>query len=216
MKKLLLGLVLVAPLSVAAKPASVDLEPANIDLEDQASLQRGASVFVNSCMGCHSVQYMRWDRVARDIGISTAQLERYLRTTGERPGDLMQVAMSAEQGEAWFGIAPPDLSLVARSRGADWIYNFLLGFYPDADRPHGVNNRVFPDTAMPHVFSSLETSVDAAEYRRTVRDVTNFLAYVGEPAQLQRRGLGSGVLAFLAVFFVFSYLLKREYWKDVH
>lgn len=243
MRRLLLGLLAIAPLTAFAADPLVPLEHADIDVADQKALQRGASLFVNSCMGCHSVQYMRWDRVGRDIGITVDQLRDYLQTTGERPGDPMHIAMDPADGERWFGLAPPDLTLTARSRGPDWVYSFLLSFYVDDSKASGVNNLVFPDTAMPHVLADLqglqravyrdgatdddepviaglelasEGSLSPDEYRRAARDITTFMSYLGEPAQLERHGLGAMVLLFLLIFFVFAFLLKREYWKDVH
>lgn len=238
MKRLTIVLALCAPLAaLAATESAVEFEPANIDVTDQRSLQRGAGLFVNGCMGCHSVKYMRWGRVASDLGISETQLAEFLQTTGDAPGDTMTVAMRAADAEVWFGLAPPDLSLTARSRGADWVYNFLLNFYLDDSKATGVNNMVFPDTSMPHVLWDLqglqraefdgdghfvgyetvrEGSMDPAEYRRAVRDITAFMSYVAEPVQAQRRGLGGLVIAFLLGFLVLAYLTKREYWKDVH
>ncbi|MEX0901028.1 MAG: cytochrome c1 [Gammaproteobacteria bacterium] len=243
MKRVIFGLLLVAPLTAfAASESVIPLEPANIDINDQRALQRGAGLFVNSCMGCHSVKYMRWNRVATDIGITEDQLREFLQTTGDAPVDQLRIAMRAEDAERWFGIAPPDLSLTARARGTfdvsgtDWVYNFLLSFYVDDTKTTGVNNLVFPETAMPHVLSDLqglqravfedgqfvrfeqvrEGSMDADEYRRAARDITTFMSYLAEPVQAERRALGTMVILLLLVFLVLAYLTKREYWKDVH
>ncbi|MCA1798628.1 MAG: cytochrome c1 [Xanthomonadaceae bacterium] len=241
-RKLAIAICVVLPVTVFAADPLVPLERANVDVTNRAALQRGAALFVNNCMGCHSAQYMRWNRVAADIGISEEMLAQYLQVTGERPGDQMRIAMPAADAEGWFGLAPPDLSLVTRSRGTDWVYSFLLTFYVDDTQPLGVNNLTFPMTGMPHalwemqglqraVFSEpadggvptfdrfeqvTEGSVSPDEYRRAVRDITAFLAYVGEPVRAERQSLGMLVVFFLLVFFGFAYMLKREYWKDVH
>ncbi len=243
MKRVIFGLLVVAPFAAfAASESAIPLEPANIDVADQRALQRGAGLFVNSCMGCHSAKYMRWNRVAKDIGITEDQLTEFLQTTGDGPGDQLRVAMRADDAERWFGITPPDLSLTARSRGTfdvsgtDWVYNFLLSFYVDDSKATGVNNLVFPETAMPHVLSDLqglqravfeegqfvrfeqvrEGTLSAEEYRRAARDITTFMSYLAEPVQAERRALGTMVILFLLVFLVLAYLTKREYWKDVH
>ena len=236
MKRLLLALLLAVPYAAVAAESGADLEPVTIDVTDRQALQRGAGLFVNSCLGCHSVKYMRWSRVAQDLGLTEDQLLKYLQTTGEKPSDAMLTAMRSEDAAKWFGIAPPDLSLTARSRGADWVYNFLLNFYVDDARATGVNNRVFPDTAMPHVLSDLqglqrpvmedghftgyelvrEGSMDPDEYRRAVRDIATFMSYLSEPVQAKRSAVGTMVILFLLVLLVLAYLTKREYWKDVH
>lgn len=237
MRNLLLIMTLVMPLHAFAADPLVPLEPANVNLENKAALQRGASLFVSYCMGCHSAKYMRWQRVAEDIGITVEQLDAYLRVTGDQALDPMRIAMPADDAAGWFGIAPPDLTLVARSRGVDWVYNYLLTFYVDESRPLGVNNLVFPDVSMPHAMWELqglqravfdddgaferfervtEGSMSPDEYRRAARDLTTFLAYLGDPVKVERESLGIKVIFFMLVFLVFAYLMKREYWKDVH
>jgi ubiquinol-cytochrome c reductase cytochrome c1 subunit len=211
-------------------------------VSNTASLQRGATNFVNYCISCHSLKYMRFERMARDLNIPLAQLQATLIPTGAKPTDYMLSGFPAADAEAWFGRAPPDLSLVARSRGTDWVYRFLKGFYVDASRPSGTNNLVLDGASMPAVLSDLEGvkaavfGADAghggkmverfdmvAEGRMTpeqfdgfVRDTVNFLDYVGDPAQVERRSIGLWVVLFLAVFTVFAWMLKKEYWKDVH
>ena len=246
MKKYLLSvLLLVAPALVAASGGGVHLDKANIDPTNKESLQRGARTFVNYCMGCHSAKYQRYNRLGRDLGISDEDIIDNLMFTGERTGDLMDIAMTKEMGKKWFGAAPPDLTLVARVRGTDWLYTYLRTFYQDDSRPFGVNNRVFSKVGMPNVLWELqgtqkavyETVVDddgreyqvlegveleeagsqtPAEFDRTVRDLVNFLAYMGEPIKLERQSLGIKVMLFLFVFFIVAYLLKKEYWKDIH
>lgn len=243
-----IGFGLAAALAFAAAPAlassATALAPAGYDLENQPSLQRGAKYYVNYCLGCHSLNYVRYNRVGADLGIGDEQL-RSLMFTADKPTGMMRIAMDRYDGERWFGRSPPDLSLTARARGGDWIYNYLRSFYLDPKRPFGVNNVLLPGASMPHVLAELqgyqraeyraefdllgneqqvfdkfvpvsEGKLDRAEYDAVARDLANFLVYVSEPAQLKRMHLGFGVLFFLAVLFLLSYFLKREYWKDVH
>jgi len=214
-----------------------------------SSLQRGARNFMNYCSGCHSLKYERYSRLAEDLKIPNDQRDKYLVRPGDKPTDYIKTSMPEKDATEWFGKAPPDLSLVARSRGPDWIFNFLTTFYADpTSRQTGVNNLQFPGTAMPHVLASLQGvqtavwrnvettgedgkpvvtrefkifepgvpgSVTAQQYDDFVRDTVNFLQYVGDPAQLQREGLGIWVVLFLLTFTGIAYLLKKEYWKDV-
>lgn len=242
MKKLLLILGLFLPTLVMANEG-VQLERAPIDPNNQASLQRGAKVFVNYCLSCHSAAYMRYNRMA-DIGLSDAQIKANLLFAGEKVGDTMTVAMPKKDAKAWFGAAPPDLSVEARARGADWLYGYLRGFYRDDTRPTGWNNTVYEKVAMPHILWQLqgqqilkvEEKVDArgikteahtlvldkpgsmspAEYDATIADLVNYLVYMGEPAKNQRLQLGLIVLLFLGLLFVVTYYLKKEFWKDIH
>ncbi len=247
MKKQLLAMVLlVSPaFALAAGGPGVPLDDANIDPTNKNSLQRGARTFVNYCMGCHSAKYQRYNRLARDLGISEGALIKNLMFTGEKVGDQMDIAMTRAMGKKWFGAAPPDLTLVARVRGADWLYTYMRTFYEDKSRPFGVNNLVFDNVGMPNVLWELQglqkpvykTVTDdeghehqtlerielvepgtqsPEEFDRTIRDLVNFLVYMGEPIKLERQSLGIKVLLFLIVFFVVAYLLKKEYWKDVH
>lgn len=215
------------------------------DVSNQASLQRGARTFVNYCLSCHSASAMRYSRLAKDLELSEQVVESNLMFPTDKIGGTMRVAMRPEQAEQWFGVVPPDLSVMARAKGSDYIYSFLLSFYPDDSKATGVNNLAFPDTAMPHVLWELQgwqqpvydTEVDQRgkkhqvfvgfetvspgalteqEYRETVSDLVNFLVYLGEPAQLVRYKIGFWVIAFLLVFLVVVYQLKKEYWKDVH
>ena len=234
----------VPALSLGAS-AGAQLQKAHTDVANAASLQRGARNFVNYCLGCHSAKYVRYSRLAADLGLSEAQVIENLMFTGERVHDTMQTTLQPELAARWFGTAPPDLTLIARSRGTDYVYTFLKSFYLDPKRPTGVNNLVLPGTSMPHVLWKLQGyqaavydgESDAAhetvhkkfkgfeiaepgtltpqEYDRFVLDTVNFLEYIGEPMQLKRRSLGFQVLAFLLVFFLLAFLLKKEYWKDV-
>ena len=219
------------------------LENANIDLRDQASLQRGAKYFVNYCMGCHSIKFFRYERM-QDFGLTKEQIkENLLFDKSKKVGAVMDINLPAAAAAEWFGTAPPDLSLTARRRhgGGDWIYTYLKGFYKDDSRPFGVNNTIFPNVGMPHVLVELQGVQEAEietdehgnkhvkslkvvepgklspeEYDQVARDLANFLTWVSEPVKLKRQQLGIWVMIFLAIFFVISYLLKKEYWKDVH
>lgn len=216
---------------------------ANNDVANLASLQRGARNFVNYCQGCHSAKYVRYNQLARDLGITEKQVIDNLMFGAARPTDTMDIAMRPADGQRWFGMAPPDLSLMARSKGPDYIYNFLRSFYLDKSRPTGVNNIMLPNAAMPHVLWELQGQQEAKfeevqhggaaqvvfagfepvspgtltpkAYDEFVRDTVNFLDYIAEPMKLKRQSLGILVVAFLLVFGLFAYLLKLEIWKDV-
>ena len=186
---------------------NVHLEHANIDPTDQASLQRGAKYFVNYCLSCHSAGYARYNRVGQDLGLTDDQVSDNLIFTtdesGERTkvGSLMFVNMTDEYGAQAFGARPPNLTLVARSRGVDWLYTYLKTFYLDDSRPLGVNNLTFPNVGMPHA---------------VVTDLVNFLHYLGEPAKQTRLTMGKWVIGFLVILLILAILLKKEYWRDVH
>ena len=239
---------LLLPSLATAEERGYPLDKAPIDMANQASLQRGAKYFVNYCQGCHSLKYMRYSRMASDLHIPEEQLRTYLILTGDKPGDYMLSSMPAADSETWFGKTPPDLSLIARSRGADYLYRFLKTFYADPSRQSGANNLQLANAAMPAVLSSLEGvkravfvnresivggkpvtekvfdhfemvspgAMDAAQFDAFVRDTVNFLDYVGEPAQATRVDIGVWVVLFLLVFTWLAWLLKHEYWKDVH
>ncbi|WP_407951162.1 cytochrome c1 [Permianibacter fluminis] len=208
------------------------LEHANIQPDNLKSLQNGAALYVNYCLGCHSLEHQRYQRMATDLHFDTDVVIQNLMFTGDKIGEQMKIAMRKDDAAKWFGTPPPDLTLVARSRGADWIYTYLKGFYKDDKRPYGVNNTVFPNVGMPHVLQSLQGlqtrtdeghlelatpgKLNAEEYDNTVRDLVNFLNYVGEPIKAERRFVGVFVVLFLLFFFGVAYLLKKEYWKDVH
>jgi len=207
---------------------------------DTASLERGARDFAGYCRGCHALKYMRYSRLADDLQITPAQLQKYLLPAGAKASDYITSPMPAADAQTWFGKVPPDLSLMARERGDDYLYRFLTTFFSDPSRTTGANNLQLASVAMPDVLSSLEGvkvavfrtenkqqvfdhfvqvapgSLSREEYLGTVRDIVNFLDYVGEPAQVQRRSLGVKVVLFLLAFTALTYLLKREYWKNIH
>ena len=191
------------------------LDHANTDISDTASLQNGAKLFMNYCSGCHAIGFMRYNRIAQDLNLSDSLVAEHLMFAGEKPGETITTAMPKEGAAKWFGGTPPDLSLVARSKGTDWIYTYLRGFYEDDSKVFGVNNKVLENASMPDVLWSLKEGRPEAEFDQDIRDITNFLDYVGEPAKLIRTSLGVWVLLFLGVLFVLTYLLKKEYWKDV-
>ncbi|MFT5542480.1 MAG: ubiquinol-cytochrome c reductase cytochrome c1 subunit [Glaciecola sp.] len=238
-----LAILLLVPSFVFAAGSNYPTDHADIDLNDQESLQRGAQTFMNYCLGCHQMQYQRYQRTFQDIGVSDELGDKYLRFTGEKVSDYITSTMPAEASATWFGASPPDLTLVARVRGADWIYTYMRTFYVDESKPFGVNNLTFPDVGMPHVLEGLQGTprityetrmVDGEmteryvglrndgngklttdEYDQTILDLVNFLEYSGEPSRLQSEKIGKGVLIFICIFFVFAYLLKKDYWKDV-
>ena len=219
----------------------MELDEAGNNVDNTASLQRGARYFVNYCLGCHSAKYVRYNRLGEDLQLSDDQLLNNLMFTGQRPFDTMSIAMDPDDAARWFGTAPPDLSLIARSRGTDYIYTFLRSFYVDESSPTGVDNLVLPGTAMPDVLWELQGIQEAVtendpehegeehlmlqlvrpgklteeQFDGVVRDIVNFLDYIGEPMQLARQSLGIRVIAFLLVLLLISYMLKKEIWKDV-
>jgi ubiquinol-cytochrome c reductase cytochrome c1 subunit len=238
MKNLItLLLLLTLSFGVAASEA-IELQEADVDLSDNESLQRGAQHFVTYCLGCHSAKHMRYLRFALDVGVDQKKVLKDIAPEGASIYDQLHSAMNKHDAEKWFGVQPPDLSLIARSRGADWLYSYLKSYYSDTSRPFGVNNLVYPDTAMPNPLWQLQGE-QHAEPRKTiygeyiklvledqgtlserefdlfVNDLVNFLVYVGEPVQLERERLGKYVILFLLMFVVIAYLLKKEYWKDV-
>jgi len=243
LKGLLFLLLICMPVLAFGAGGGVPLLHANNDVSNTSSLQRGARNFVNYCMGCHSAQYVRYNQLAKDLQISEDQLVNNLMFAGGKPHDRMEIAMPEADAERWFGAPPPDLSLIARSRGTDYLFTFLKGFYLDESRPTGVNNLVLESAAMPnvlwelqgsqraifveeehdgivtHVFEGFEQveagQLSPEEYDQFVRDLVNFLEYIGEPIQLQRRQLGVWVLLFLLVFGLLSWALKQEIWKDI-
>lgn len=247
MKKLILvaiaGLLLMPGTLLAAGGGTPSLGglQLELDIHNRASLQRGARLFHNYCLSCHSAQYMRYNRMARDLGLPEELVSEQLMFTTDSIFDTMEVAMPAADAEAWFGQAPPDLSLIARSQGPQYLYTFLHTFYRDEQRPTGVNNLALPNTSMPHVLAGLqglqravyETDADgeehfagfervqagsmsAEEYDRAVTDLVNYMTYISEPARLQRERIGLWVIIFLVLFTLLAYMLKQEYWKDVH
>ncbi|MEO0973718.1 MAG: cytochrome c1 [Pseudomonadota bacterium] len=237
-----LAVVASAGVAVASEAPAVDLH-ADIDLKDTASLQRGAKYFANYCLGCHSLEYARYQTIADDLKMSEGQLADIMYTS-DKPYDEIKVSMPADEAASWFGATPPNLTLYARSKGSDYIYAYLMSYYVDPERKWGVNNLMLPGSSMPHVLWPLqgfqiahfEETVDAngnareefdhfeqvtegsmspQEFSQAVNDITNFLTYVAEPARLKRGGIGVGVLAFLAMFFGLTLALKKEYWKDI-
>ncbi|WP_160152807.1 ubiquinol-cytochrome c reductase [Microbulbifer sp. ALW1] len=243
------------PIKAVGAESSVELDYINIDLNDKPSLQRGAKYFVNYCMGCHSANFSRWERVATDLGIPNELMTEHLVLGDDKIGDLMEIAMKPDDSKVWFGATPPDLTLVARARSPEWLYTYLRSFYKDDGRPTGVNNKIFPNVGMPHVLMELQGlpecapgpkrdhgkvvrdelgnpimdadcgslkvdkvkgSMSGEEYDQAVYDLVNFMEYIAEPMAETRKRIGFYVLAFILVFFIFAWLLNREYWKDIH
>ena len=240
MKKLLIAL-LFLPLAAAAAEEAYRLDRSPHDPNDIASLQSGARTYMNYCAGCHGLQLMRYSSL-RALALTDEQIQDNLMFTAEKIGEPIRAGFDPKPAKAWFGVAPPDLSVVARSRGADWLYTYLRTFYRDPKTLTGWNNAVFPNVAMPHVLWTLQGqrrlelvpseeggrhgvqyrwselskgTMAAAEYDATVRDLVNFLVYAGEPNAAHRKPIGIIVLFVLGVLFILAYLLKKEYWKDV-
>ena len=229
---MLCSLTALVPFSAVASGPSVKLDKANNDLTDKESLKKGFKTYINYCLGCHQLQYQRYGRTFDDLGIEEADGIANYMYSGDKVGGHILNSMPKKEAEKWFGSAPPDLTLEARLRSPDWIYTYLRSFHIDEARPFGVNNTVFKDVGMPHVLQDLQgvSTIDehgklspamggtltAEEYDVVVRDLTNFLEYVGEPNKLERKAIGYWVLAFLFFFFILTYFLKKEYWKDVH
>jgi ubiquinol-cytochrome c reductase cytochrome c1 subunit len=246
LKGLLLALILVPATLFAAEEMQLDRAP--IDRHDVISLQRGARTFVNYCLNCHSAGFMRYNRL-RDIGLTEQEIRDNLIFSDAKVGDLMKVAMTPSEAKQWFGVAPPDLTVIARARsshagsGSDWLYTYLRRFYRDPSRATGWNNVVFPNVGMPHVLYELQGiqvlreetvpgpgysitepklvlakpgMLTPVEYDRVVADLVNYMTYMSEPVRNTRIVLGLYVLLALGVLFVLAYLLKKEYWKDVH
>lgn len=244
---LLLGLVtgvLTAPAALAS--GGGDHPYFRVDTTNLAGLQRGARDFMSYCAGCHSLKYLRYNRIAADLDIPEDLLKANLMFTSEKVGDTIGTAMPKESAD-WFGAVPPDLSLTARSRGPEWISDYLQSFYLDPSRPLGVNNTVLPGASMPHVLWELQGlqakvehhaaaeghgeaaehgakkfelvqpgKLSPEEYQKFVADLTNFMVYAAEPGRNHRISTGWNVMIFLALFLPIAYLLKKEYWKDVH
>ena len=262
--------VLIALIVTASSVATVQaagvagvVDKANYNMRDMTSLQNGAKLFVNYCLSCHSAEYSRYNRVAEDLGIPEALLKENLMFTTEKVGDLMKTTMPAEDAKEWFGITPPDLTLVSRVRKPDWVYTYLRAFYQDDNSPSGWNNSLFENVAMPHSMYELQgvqrlvgkidpdhsaSSIDAhaaegdvnsengslkvvgdaqfelvhagkmtpEEFDSAMLDLTAFLVYLAEPAQLKRHRIGVFTLAFMIILMGLCYLLKKEYWRDVH
>ena len=219
----------ISPLSFSAE--NIELSKAPVDLTDNLSLQRGAKIFTNYCLNCHSAKYMRYSNL-QDIGLSAETIKNDLLFTGNKIGDTMSVNMSMKDSKKWFGAAPPDLSVVARSRGADWIYSYMRGFYRDPTRPMGWNNTVYVNSAMPHILWEIEGEkilnpktkklekfssgkLNAKEYDATIADLTNYLVYMSEPDQLKRKKMGYYVIGFLLLLLFLTIKLKKEYWRDI-
>jgi ubiquinol-cytochrome c reductase cytochrome c1 subunit len=236
MKKFLIALLFTPLVALANAEVHLDKWPGSVG--DKPALQNGAKLFVNYCLNCHGASYFRYNKLM-ELGLTEQQVKDNLMFTSDKIGEQMRVAARSDEQKVWFGAAPPDLTIIARARaseagpGSDWLYTYLRSFYRDETRPTGWNNVVFDKVAMPHVLNALQGQqvlnhethklelavpgqMAAAEYDKTVSDLVGFLVWMAEPQQEFRQKLGLGVLAFLAVLFVFAYALKKEYWKDIH
>ena len=246
--KKLLATALFAPLLAVASGPELHLDKAPVST-DPAALANGAKLFVNYCLNCHGASYMRYNRL-QQIGLSESMIKDNLMFTADKIGEPMRIAMQREEAKVWFGAAPPDLTVIARSRasefgsGADWLYTYLRGFYRDSERPTGWNNVIFENVGMPHVLYELQGEqvakvsehddghggkvktisleqgkpgkMSKEEYDKATADLVSYLVWMGEPMAETRKTIGTVVLAFLGLLFVLSYLLKKNYWKDIH
>jgi ubiquinol-cytochrome c reductase cytochrome c1 subunit len=241
---ILIAVALLATGVASAQEGEGSLPHSGADINNVESLQRGARNFMNYCSGCHSLKYLRYNRMAKDLGIPASELAANLMFTSDKAFDPIVSSMPPD-AEGWFGKQPPDLSLMARARSVDYIYAFLKGFYVDKTRPWGVNNLILPSAAMPDVLADLQGlqkpvfknepdehgsanmvlvgvepmtpgALKPEEYDEFARDTANFLDYAAEPVKAKRQSMGIFVTLFLLVFFAFAYMLKKEYWKDVH
>lgn len=265
--QILAACALLVPVAAFAN-TEVALDTAPLNVKDAESVQRGAKLFTNYCLSCHGASSMRYNRL-QDLGLTEQQIKDNLMFASDKVGDTMRVAMQAKDAKVWFGATPPDLTLVARSRGADWLYTYLRSFYRDSSRPTGWNNAVFDKVGMPHVLWQMQGDLEhkvvegrvaasgpvvrswevaehvdgkekiethqllltkagdltrlvdgkanTLDYDSKIADLTNYLVWMGEPAQVTRERIGAGVLLFLLfVLIPISYLLKKEYWRDVH
>lgn len=259
MKNSLLAVILLLPGALWAAESNYPMEPMEPNLQDLPSLQNGMRLYVNYCLGCHSLQFQRYERTADDLSIPHDVALDQVVFTGQKIGEQMVSAMDREAAKSWFGAPPPDLTMVARVRSPEWIYNYLKTFYVDESRPLGVNNKVFPNVGMPHALIGLQGIQRSAciqvpkraanggemrdplepgkaiteekcgelvldegtgamtpeEYDQAVYDISNFLHYVGDPSRLERHRIGIYVLLFIAILYVFTWLLGREYHKAV-
>ncbi len=188
---------------------------APIDITEQASLQRGAELFMTHCSTCHSLKYLRYQSMANDLNLTPEQMKQFLLLSNAQMGDHITARIASDLQLKMFGTMPPDLTLEARKRNPDWIYTYLLSFYPDPSRPFGVNNAVLPDTAMPNALDSLHKEVGDQVFKAQVGDIVNFLNYAAEPHQHERKIYGIFVILFLLIFLIPVYLLHKEYWKDI-
>ncbi|MGM0633330.1 MAG: ubiquinol-cytochrome c reductase [Pseudomonadota bacterium] len=236
---LIAALVLIPLTAVGAEGPDVELEHVEMDLEDQASLQRGYANYMNYCQSCHSLQFARYERTSNDLGIPADLVRDHLLMGNHAIGDLMENSMDPVDANNWFGVAPPDLTLIARVRSPEWLYSYMNGFYIDESRGWGTNNRIFANVGMPNVLHELQGDVVCAndadepancelehvagtgalspeEFDQFTYDLVNFLYYIGEPVRLQRQQIGVFVLGFLAILFVLVTLLNREYWRKIH
>jgi ubiquinol-cytochrome c reductase cytochrome c1 subunit len=231
MKKIIIFILLLIQSSFIFASEEVYLEKAPIDLSDQPSLQKGARTFINYCLNCHSAKYMRYNKLL-DIGLSKKDIKENLLFTGKKIGDPMEISMPVKESKKWFGATPPDLSVIARSRGSDWIYSYMKGFYRDSSREIGWNNLVYTNSAMPHILWELQGEqgldkntgklslikagkLNQKEYDSVITDLTNFITYMSEPGQLKRKKMGFYVVGFLLLLLVLTVKLKKEFWKDI-
>jgi len=231
MKKLILAICLLFSIHLSLGASDIQLLKAPVNLEDKQSLQRGARNFINYCLNCHSASYMRYNQLQL-IGLSEETIKKDLLFTSDKIGNPMSISMGADDAKKWFGAAPPNLTVTARSRGEDWIYSYLRGFYRDTSREMGWNNSVYKNSAMPHILWELQGEqildpktyelvlqrpgkLSPKEYDQFIGDITNYMVFMAEPNQQKRKQIGYYLLAFLFLLLVLAINLKKEYWKNI-
>ncbi len=236
------GVVLLLIPCFAHPAATVSVDKAPVNIDDKESLKRGAKSFVEYCLTCHGAEFMRYNRHG-DLGMSEGEILDQLIHTGQKVGDLMESSMRKKEAETWFGVTPPDLSVIARARGADWLHTYLRAFYRDSSTVSGWNNLVFDKVAMPHVLHQLQGQqvlianshqqktegvsitkqlevvtpgvMTESEFYNFITDLVNYMVYLGEPHAAHRKELGGWVILFLFALLALAYLLKKEYWRDI-
>lgn len=238
MKKYLIALLLIiTPLTALAEDEGY-LDKAPVNLNDYPSIQRGAQTFTNYCLSCHSANFARYENLEQ-VGLTADQIKANLMFAADKVGSRMTIAMDPDDSKKWFGVTPPDLSVEARARTPDWLYTYLRSFYRDNTRPTGWNNTTFPNVGMPFPLWTLQGQqilkkpvdnpdqkpefvmvrpgkLTPAQYDELVGDLVNYMTWMSEPTKMKRMELGVYVLLFLGLFFILTFYLKKEFWKDIH
>ena len=211
------AVICILPLCSTASSNPRELLRSGIDIHNKASLRRGVRLYMNYCATCHSAKFMRFERLSEDLEMAPeVVMTDLVRFGASKLSDTIPAAIDSETAEKSFGVAPPDLTLVTKYRGIDWVYSYLMGFYKDSSAPTGYNNHLLENVAMPWVMASLQEASSEKEFSELMRDLTNFMAYMSEPVRPFRESFGKYVLGFLMILLVSVRLLKNEYWRDMN